>query len=307
MVNRIVNTLIPIILISALVSCSSTKKTTTKRLPGYWQNQPITVDGYNNDWPSPYPNYDEKAMIGYNVTNDKDNLYITMETGDLATQLKILTQGLTVWVDKGGGEDEVMAINYPLPSNDKNLAVVPQNHGPNSRTNLDKMRVELEERAKSALLKANEYSLQGFRACNLQYPLLAIDTCGVVVRMAIDSDNELVWEAKIPFKSFYGRNQIERRDKGKPISIGFELTAIDRPKGQNTGSQGNRNSPRVTGFSPSIGIGGIGGMSMGMSPGRNRLGNSNNSIQDPAANIMEPAYKSSKTWKKCGLAFPNQL
>ena len=86
-----------------MASCSSTKNSTTKRLPGYWQNQPITVDGYNNDWPSPYPNYDEKAMIGYNVTNDKDNLYITMETGDLATQLKILTQGLTVWIDKTGG------------------------------------------------------------------------------------------------------------------------------------------------------------------------------------------------------------
>ncbi len=291
---------------ATLASCSSTKKSTTKRLPGYWQNQPITVDGYNNDWPSPYPNYDEKAMIGYNVTNDKDNLYITMETGDLATQLKILTQGLTVWIDKSGGEDEVMAINYPLPSNDKNLGVVTQNHGPSSRTNLDKIRLELEERAKSALLKANEYSLQGFKACNLQYPLLAIDTCGVTVRMAIDSDNELVWEAKIPFKSFYGRNQIERRDKGKPIGIGFELTAIDRPKGQNTGNQSNRSSPRMGGFRPSIGFGGMGGMGMGVSGGGGRMGNNNSSTQDPLANIMEPAYKNSKTWKKCGLAFPNQ-
>ena len=185
------------------------------------------------------------------------------------------------------------------------MGIVPQYNGPNSRTNLDKFRLEIEERAKGALLKANEYSLQGFKACNLQYPLLAIDTCGVVVRMAIDSDKELVWEAKIPYKTFYGRNEIERRDKGKPISIGFELTAIERLKGQNTGNQGNRNSPRVTGISPSIGFGGIGGMSLGMSPGRNRVDN-NNITQDPIVNLMGPAYKSSKTWKKCGLAYPNQ-
>src|ERR1700728_3087406 len=87
-------------LIVAFVSCKSSKSTVKRIKPGAWQVSPIVIDGHNTDWPSPYPEYDDKAQIGYAVSNDKDNLYITVETGDPATQLKILKGGLTVWIDK---------------------------------------------------------------------------------------------------------------------------------------------------------------------------------------------------------------
>jgi len=98
------STIITLFIIFA-VSCSSSKHSTSKRLPGLWQVQPINIDGSNKDWPSPYPEYDDKAMLGYAVSNDKDNLYITVETGDPATQLKILREGLTVWIDKTANKE----------------------------------------------------------------------------------------------------------------------------------------------------------------------------------------------------------
>src|SRR5580658_156365 len=102
--------------VAAFSSCSSSKHAKVKRLPPCaWQVVPIDVDGSNKDWPSPYPEYDDKAMLGYAVSNDKDNLYITVETGDPATQLKILREGLTVWIDKKGEKEEVTGINYPIP------------------------------------------------------------------------------------------------------------------------------------------------------------------------------------------------
>ena len=103
-----------------MASCSASKKT-AERLPGNWQPVPITVDGKNNDWPLPHPDYDEKAMLGYAISNDKENLYIVIETGDLATQLKILQGGLTVWIDRKAEKNEETAINYPIPQEkDKN-------------------------------------------------------------------------------------------------------------------------------------------------------------------------------------------
>src|ERR1700751_3901141 len=102
--------------LAGVVSCSSSKHSKSKRLPGVWQVQPVTIDGNNKDWPSPYPEYDDKAMLGYAVSNDKDNLYITVETGDLATQLKILRNGLTVWIDRKGEKNELTAINFPIPN-----------------------------------------------------------------------------------------------------------------------------------------------------------------------------------------------
>src|SRR6267154_5604685 len=100
----------------SIASCGSSKHSKSKKLPGVWQAEPITIDGNNKDWPSPYPEYDQKAMLGYAVSNDKNNLYITVETGDPATQLKILREGLTVWIDKTGKQEQVTAINYPLPN-----------------------------------------------------------------------------------------------------------------------------------------------------------------------------------------------
>ena len=108
-----------LIVAGTIFSCNSSKHAKSKRLPGVWQEQPITIDGSNKEWPSPYPEYDDKAQLGYAVSNDKENLYITVETGDPATQLKILREGLTVWIDKTGNKEEVTAINFPIPNTNK--------------------------------------------------------------------------------------------------------------------------------------------------------------------------------------------
>ena len=290
-------------------ACHSSKHTKTKRLPGgVWQEKPITIDGLNNDWPAPYPEYDDKAMLGYAVSNDRDNLYITVETGDEATQMKILREGLTVWIDKEGEQNELVAINYPLPTDSKGDAENRKKpgggrfqQGPSGEAGGDqeqKKRMELEEKVRRLLPEAREYSLQGFKACNLQFPLMENDTCGIKVRMDIDSDNEMVWEAVIPFKAFYYKAQITRADKGKPLSICFETTGMKKPAGQGSGSgNGGGGGPR-----PSFSMGGFGGMRMGAGGG----GRGGNHSGQTTPNIMDPAYKSTKTWKTFGIGFPNQ-
>jgi hypothetical protein len=298
--------------IAALFSCHSSKHAKTKRLPGVWQDKPITVDGHNTDWPSPYPEYDDKAMLGYAVSNDRENLYITVETGDEATQMKILKEGLTVWIDKKGEQNELTAINFPLPSeikpgdaeNRKRPSGGQWQQGQGAGGGSDqqeKKRMELEERVRALLPGAGEYSLQGFKSCNLQFPLMENDTCGIKVRIDIDSDNEMVWEAVVPLKTFYFKGEVSRPDRGKPISVCFETTGMKRPAGQNNGNHGNGGGG---GMRPSFGMGGMGGMGMRMGSGGGGGRGGNHSAQTP--DIMEPAYKSTKTWKTFGLAYPNQ-
>ncbi len=302
MYRRIINFAVFTASVCIALSCSSSKHSGSKRLPGTWQVSPVTIDGSNKDWPSPYPDYDEKAQIGYAVSNDKDNLYITVETGDPATQLKILHEGLTVWIDRTAEKEEVTAINYPIPVNagqkDQRPArqKVEQGQGQQGLGSdwLQKQRMELEDRVRATMDGAKEYSLQGFKGCNLQFPISETDTCGIVVRMSLDADNELVWEAKVPFRSFYFKPQLARPDKGKAISICIETTAMKRPQGQ-PASGGNG---RGGGFRPSVGFGGM-GMSMGGGP----MYRSGSRSTPPGSSIMEPAYKSTKTYKKTGLAY----
>ncbi len=299
---------------AVLTSCHSAKHSKTKRLPGNWQAAPITIDGDSKDWPSPYPEYDEKAMLGYAVSNDKDNLYLTVETGDPATQLKILREGLTVWIDRKGEKNEETAINYPIPMTNYNTTKKDGGDGDRpapmhldggqqgmGRDMEQKQRMDLEDKIRAAMPKATQFSLQGFKSCNLQFDINEKDSCGVEVRLGLDSMNEMVWEAKIPFKAFYFKPEIIRSDKGKPLTVIFETVGVKRPEGQNGG---NRGSGGGGGMRPSVGFGGMGGMGMGMrmgggGGGMHNRGGSNNQ----QSNIMEPMYKSTKTYKKFGLAF----
>jgi hypothetical protein len=299
--NVFFTTLVFLLTTIVIVSCNSSKHTRSKRLPGTWQAEPITVDGNNKDWPSPYPEYDDKAMLGYAVSNDKENLYITVETGDPATQLKILKNGLTVWIDRKGDKDEVTAINFPIPARDENTTAAAKKDRPSrgqwqqgQGSGQDKQRFELEDKVRNALIDANEYSLQGFKSCNLQYPIMVKDTCGIVVRIGLDADNELVWEAVVPFKTFYFKPEITRADKGKPLSVCFETEGMKRPAGQGGGHGGGG------GMRPGMSMGMGGGMGMGMHMGGPRGGSRNTQNR---TDLMEGAYKSTKTYKKFGIAF----
>ena len=289
-------------------SCGLMSKSKNKRLPGVWQEQPIVVDGGNSDWTLPYPGYDDKAMLGYAVSNDKDNLYITIETGDAATQLKILRGGLTVWIDKTGGKEENAAINYPIPAYASEQARKEKESASSAaywlteqdrNAPMQKRLLDLREKVKKALGEANEYSLQGFKGCNFQFPLEAQNSCGIVVRVDIDKDNELIWEATIPFKAFYYKSELTRADNGKPLSIGIETTGFKSPDGQ-SGSTA-RGGGRRGNVRPSFSVGM--GMGMGMQFGGGGMRGRNNGGAPEPQNILGPLFTSSKTWKKFGVAY----
>ena len=152
----------------------------------------------------------------------------------------------------------------------------------------------MEDRVRADVRNLDAYSLQGFKACNLEFPLLERDSCGIIVRLAIDDDNELVWEAVVPFKAFYYKKEISKLDKGHPMSICFETTGSKKPAGQSSGSHGGGGG----GFRPSMGMG---GMRMGMGGGGMHGGHGGSQTQ--ADNEMESLYKSTKTYKVFGIAW----
>ena len=282
-----------------LTSCSVIKHK-NKPITGHWPQQPVVVDGLAGEWPA-VSGYDDKAMLGYSCSNDSADLYIRIETGDAATQLKILKNGLTVWLDRTGKEQQITAINYPIPENfklagDKGIRTqrINDNADPGPDEAIQKRLLDIRMNVKQAIPQAAEYSLQGFKGCNFQFPLTAGNSCGIVVRMNMNEDNQLVWEACIPFKAFYHKEVIDRTDRNRIFSICIETTEAKRPAGQTTARvRGNARS----GFRPGISVGGMGmGMQFGGGNG------SYNTAYDPNANLMEPLYRSTNTWFRTNLA-----
>ncbi|HXS37183.1 MAG TPA: hypothetical protein VN721_10820 [Flavipsychrobacter sp.] len=275
-----------------ITSCGSSKHaSSSKKLQGTWQSTPIVVDGNSNDWPSPYPAYDAKAMIGYAMSNDKSYLYLTVETGDEKTQMKILRGGLIVWIDTTDGKNQDISIAFPLQSTGE-----PMNYEKQQGQQQD---IQLQgqnrstARIKRALDEATQLTLQGFKGCQGGYSVIQKNDCGIMVKIGIDEYNELIWEAAIPFKALYGKDSIDKADIGKPVSICYAIKGLKKPAGANS-NNGNHSG------GADIGSHGMGGGGMGEGGGMHRGGSMSRGGSNSQSDNL---FESTKTWRQFGLAY----
>ena len=268
-------------------SCNCSKHSEkSKTLPGTWQSQPIVIDGDSKDWPSPYPNYDAKAMVAYATSNDKNNLYVTMETGDEMTQLKILKQGMTVSIDTNGRKESQFNINYPLQNDNDPIEMSKQE--PHKKESHYHPEGQWSSNIRKSAKDANQFSLEGFKNCNGGYIITQTTSCGIKVMLRIDEYKELVWEAVIPFRAIYNKDTITAADAGRPISVCFSVNRFKHPGSKSSSD----NSANPAGMNNNMSSGGMRGG--GASRGGGRSPN-----EDP----LQHLYENTKTWKQFGIAY----
>ena len=277
----------------AIAGCHSSKKAskTAEKLPGNWPVQPVVIDGDNKDWPSPYPNYDAKGMVAYATSNDRHYVYITVETGDEITQMKILKAGMTVSVDTSGKKDPQFNINYPLPNDNEMLDLPQPVKGQKGGMHMEK---QLTHQVKRIMDQATQFTLEGFRGCNGGFLIAQNVPCGVKVKAGIDEFSELVWEAAIPVSALYGKDSLTVAEAGKPITVCVAIKGMKAPK--KTGDEQNNNIG--TGGTGMTGMGGGRGGSGGGHGGGGRSGGGRSAVENP----LDHLYNSTKTWKQFGLA-----
>lgn len=269
-------------ILCGLVSCGALKHARQPTaMPGTWQETPIVIDGDSKDWPSPYPNYDAKAMIAYATSNDRSNLYITMETGDDLTQLKALRQGIIISIDTGGGKTATFHINCPLQNDTDPLDLPPTKE-------LLHMPQQFKQRMYKQAESANQYSLDGFPGCNGGYLVTQTAPCGVKVRLRIDEYKQLVWEAQVPFKVLYGTEELTPTYAKKPISVCYEVKGFRRssPKGSDN-----------TDMNQSMASGTPG--AFGTNSRQRGMGGGTRTQESPTDRL----YETSKTWKHFSLEY----
>jgi len=274
-----------------VMSCGNSKNTgKSSVMPGTWQAQPIVIDGDSKDWPSPYPNYDSKGRIAYATSNDKDNLYITMQTGDEMTQLKILKQGMTIGVDTEGGKSPSLLINYPLKNDMEPLDITHEESL--KRGNQDLMAKQLGQKVKRSVQDANQFTLEGFSNCTGGFLVSQTTPCGVKVKMGYDEYQELIVEIVIPFKVIYHKDQLTQSDLGKPLTVCYAIKGFKKEAANKSGDASNLGAGGASMGSARGGQGGGGGRGGGK-------GGRGNAIDDPLAQL----YENTKTWKQFGVAY----
>ncbi len=78
-----------------------------------WRSRDIVIDGISTDWPVLSP-VARNVRLSIGLANDRDFLYLALETSDPATSVQLLRQGLIVWFDAQGGKKRQFGIRYPI-------------------------------------------------------------------------------------------------------------------------------------------------------------------------------------------------
>jgi len=227
---RLAVLLIPAALV---VSCRSSKSTASAQ-EGQglgWQKQPLTIDGSDSDWVRPLPGLESTEKLTYAMTNDAENLYVLISTKDPAEQNKILSGGMTVWVNNQADKsnDQAIGLGFPLdPHNDREKQLMAE------------ARPEVYKNRSAKLDDADAYELYGF---SREEPIARFNygdenKQGVQVRMNYNASGDLIYEAQVPLKAVFPKANNSHYYAGRDIAVGIFIEGIPAPPGSRGGGGG---------------------------------------------------------------------
>ncbi len=205
-----------------------------------------------NNWPedSKPVNFDSVSNVFFEMQRDEQNLYLHIKTTELATQMKILRHGLSIYFDPTEGRSESIGFTFPVALPDSlarrfggrgegrgegrgdNEKGDKQNGPPNmeqmQRRMLQRMYKNFSERPK-------EMQLKGFSG-DKKTIILGKDPSDIQVDLELGADNSLNYYAVIPIKKIKAQS---KKGKGRfSVGIVSGYLYIDENSGQQMGGFG---------------------------------------------------------------------
>jgi hypothetical protein len=273
-------------LLNGLIGCSNKTYPT-----GTYQEAAVTVDGDLKEWNEPLRFGSTGGQVQYNITNDNENIYISLETPDEATATKILRAGINIYFDPAAGSSKNTCLAFPLANT--NL--------PPKKINSGGGKPDLNGFRQGLLIQAISFTTAGFK--NMENRVYDVsDKKGIKVALKSLPNNGLGYEAVIPMQYIFGNTAAANNNGNRKINVGIIINAM-KAEGQNQRNMGNTSSGSAGGMHG----GGRGGGGRGMGGGGNhqRSGNSENKessepgVQTPDKTAL---YKADVNWYKFKLA-----
>lgn len=207
-----------------MASCSKALYHTT------WQTKQVSVDGKTDEWDLPLRYAECDGKMQYIVTNDSKNLYLCVKSTDDQLIMTILRNGMHIWIDTIGKNQELVGIEYPF------FHKMERGKGP--RSNSDENQEEMgkgmreapgagekgiAEMLKRQIAEQTEMVLTGFKP-PLDGIVPVLETKDIKVKINIDELNSFVYEAVIPFKTFI-KPELAAADTNRIIGITIKIEA----------------------------------------------------------------------------------
>lgn len=179
-----------------------------------YSNNPVNIDGNIDEWGTSL-NYLKDDNIAFGFKNNKENIYISIVTADRAKIMKVLTSGLTVWLETG--KDKI-GIKYPIRPDREDIREMRMDANENNMPDMEKRIISM---------LAKETDLQVVTEDDLPlFTDLADKGPGFVGKISYKI-NQLVYELQVPLVN----NKIAERvfgEETKDVKISFETGKMER-------------------------------------------------------------------------------
>lgn len=175
---------------------------------GVWHYSPVTVDGNDSEWTVPLFFSDDKYHLTYSITNDEDYVYMVLKTGDIATQAKILYNGVSLGMSGATAKKNTLFIQYPVPRKDygngKAGHYTTNSRATNSNTDI--------------------YEIKGSSSGNGLHFRNQRDG-RIHVQLGFNKRKEMVYEVQVPFSLF---KSPFRKNKNEQLNCRIAISGFER-------------------------------------------------------------------------------
>ncbi len=194
----------------------------SQEIQSLWMNEPVSINGIPEEWPSTFRYYDGKTQLQFAIGNDTANIYVCLKISDPKTQMKIFSSGVEVWIDPKGKKNTAVGITFPI----KRVRSQEEKPAPRHEIGTNPFqKSEIEKLQLRILSEQKNIKVKGF--LNIPAQTLPSDNSyGITAALAWDSLNVLCIEYKMPI-ALTLQHSFSAKDTLKPIALGLVESAIE--------------------------------------------------------------------------------
>jgi hypothetical protein len=220
---------------------------------------PVHPANWVKNWPedSNPVHFDSLSNLYYEVQRDENNIYLHFRTTDLATQMKLLRHGLSIYFDAETAKKESLGFTFPLPLPDSLVSSFmgrAERRGEGRPDEARNLRLSPEEMQRKILERVymnfterpKEMHLKGFDGPNKI--ILGKDPSDIQVDLELADQNTLNYYAIIPIGKISSKSKSGSDNFSLGIVSGFLSFDEQSPQmGGGGGRQGDAaNQPQMS-------------------------------------------------------------
>lgn len=179
------------------------------------------IDGSLNEWTGAHFQTDKETQIQYALDHDAGNLYLAMKVPDFRMQMKMMMQGMKLFIDKKGKRKEGTGIEFPVKREEGDAGFGARGGGGRAAGGEAGPPDPKEMRAR---LSAHLLFLKTFGLADQEDKTLVIGESGEIgLAYNWDEENNFYIEYQIPLH-FIGE---QASLQGKPLGIGWKIMGME--------------------------------------------------------------------------------